>query len=172
MAVRQLPKHLIVTDAVLMWSKMQVPVLKYGEDNVYEYSVEALIDEETKKALTKLKVNKQFKEAGEKYEEYEGLYILRLTQPKFARSGKELQKPVVFDQYQQPTTEEPGNGSKGQVKIFFQEGTGVSKGKLNLRLHSVFVQEWEEFSGGGNGLDGFDDAADGGEGFDDDDIAF
>lgn len=170
MAVKQLnDKFAIITDVVFFWAKVLEPAPKYNPDDGKEYSVQCFIDSATMKELKKMKINKQFSEVDEdKYPEYEGMYVLKLTQNELKKDGSPLPKPVVINKQKQVIDEAIGNGSTGQVKIYMQEGLGASKGKLNIKLSAIMVENHIAYEGN-SAIDGFDvdDVPD-----DDDDIPF
>lgn len=169
MAVKQLnDKFAVLTDVVFLWAKVHEAAPKYNPADGKEYSVTCLIDADTKKQLAKMKINKTIAEVDEdKYPEYEGLYTLKLTQNELKADGGALPKPVVLGPDKQPMTDNVGNGSKGQVKIYMREGIGASKGKINVKLSSMFVQNLVPYEGT-SVTDGFDDPVEVGA-FDDDD---
>ena len=176
MAVKQLnDKFAIITDVVFFWSKVHEPAPKYNPDDGREYSVNCFIDADTVKQLKKMKINKNFNEVDEdKYPEHEGLYVLKLTQNELKRDGSPLPKPVVIDRFKSPIEDNIGNGSTGQVKIYMQEGIGASKGKLNVKLSAMMVENLIPYEGGNSAADGFDteDAPAQVADDDDDDIPF
>lgn len=176
MAVKQLnDKFAVITNVTFLWAKVHEPAPKYNPADGREFSVTCLIDAETKKQLAKMKINKNITEVDEdKYPEYEGLYTLKLTQNELKADGSPLPPPIVLGSDKQPMTDNVGNGSTGQVKIYMREGIGASKGKLNVKLSSMFVQNLVPYEGS-SAADGFEDddaPALAGNFDDDDDIPF
>lgn len=176
MAVKQVnDKLLVISDAVLYWAKVHEPAPNYDPSKPDEWSVTALISKADAKSLEKMKINKQFKEVEEeedgKYQDHIGLYSVKFTQPSKSSKGKDMRPPVVLGADGKPTTENIGNGSKGQVRLFLMEGQGPSKGKLTARLNGLYVQDLVEYVEQSSDIDGFDVDVDN-EGFDDDDLGF
>lgn len=172
MAVKKLnDKYIVLTNVIFMWPKVQEPATKYQSTEL-EYSVECVIDDETKKELTKLKLNKQFKDASEKYEEYDGMWLFKATQNVLTSTGKELRPPFVIHPDKTTVQETVGNGSTGQIKLFCMEGAGVSKGKINIKLNGLLIEDLKVYEGN-DAADGFDldDTSSGGMD-EDDDLAF
>jgi hypothetical protein len=148
---------LYIKDAVLYWASVHTPKLKYGSQTDKEYQITVLVTEEDMKALKKIKLNKEYKHVGddidvEKFPDCEGLWVVKFSQPALAKSGKKL-SVVVKNADGSDLEKEIGNGSKGHIKLYAQEGVGVSKGKVNTRLNAVVVTELIEYSGGSDGFD-------------------
>jgi hypothetical protein len=174
----------VLKDVVMYWAQVHTPVLKYKTlTNAKEYTLTCLLTKETVMELKGLKpgLNKQFKRIDDdpkllaKYPEYADRFEVKFTQNEVSSKGKALSVDVI-DKKGKPITGDIGNGSSGQVKLFFYEYDS----SLIVRLNAVMVSNLVEYTGtksdDDEGFDfdsdtsGFD--TDTNDNMDDDDVPF
>jgi hypothetical protein len=104
----------------------------------------------SKNKLRKVKfpISTQVEEGKHHYDDVQGLWGAQFSLPEYAKSGKR-NNVLVVDSNGKPTQELVGNGSVVTVKL---SGYRNDEGLLNLRLHTMKVEQLVAYEGGGGGI--------------------
>lgn len=172
--VKDLPKNgqletlnLYVMGAVVYYPVVHEPKPKY-QSQEREFSIVVFVDEEAKdKLLDEVFINKTISEVGKgkttrpprrvkfplssqvedgkaHYDAAEGLFGFSVARPEFSKKGN-LMSVNVIDKDGQPFTENVGNGSVCNIKMF---GYKNQDGQVTVMLDTVQVIEHVPYEGG------------------------
>lgn len=176
--LKELPKNgtletanLYIKNVKVFFASVHEPIKKWQSED-REYKMTAFVDEATKdQLLDEVMVNKNFLQVGvdktskpprkikyplssqaeegkTNYDLVDGLWGFNLTKPEFSKKGNKMFVNVI-DKEGKPFTENVGNGSVVNVKLF---GYKNRDGQLTVTLDTIQVVEHVPYEGGGSNV--------------------